>query len=58
MWVVGLYESESGHYRFAIVEYRDADTLLDIILRNVSKDSKLVITDGWKGYWSLKKVSY
>jgi hypothetical protein len=40
------------------LQNKDAYTLEEIEIRDVSKSSKLVITDGWKGYVTLKNCGY
>ncbi len=53
-----MYERTTGRCRFYHVQNRDADNLEEIVIKNVSKNSKLVITDGWKGYATLKNCGY
>jgi len=50
-WVVGGVCRETGDIFLAVCpeNKRDADTLLDIINRHVSKDST-IITDCWRAY--------
>ena len=53
-----MYERKTGRCLFEHVENRDANTLEEIIIRNVSKKSKLIITDSWIGYVTLKNCGY
>lgn len=56
-WVVGGIERESGVCFFETVEKRDNKTLLEVILRNVEKETT-IITDEWKGYKDLEQQTY
>ena len=48
----------TGACRLYHVQNRYVYTLEKIVIRNVSTNSKLVITDGWKGYVTLKNCGY
>lgn len=57
---MGLTERNGGFKSTILipVEKRDYQTLIPIIEMFVRKDSKIVITDMWKGYSSLKDKGF
>lgn len=55
-WCLGMI-AEDGSAKFEIVENRTADTLLEVITRNVRQGS-IIHTDEWKSYNKLPTLGY
>lgn len=56
-WVFGGIERESKESFFSVVEKRDADTLIPIILKYV-RPGTTIMSDCWKAYSSLDSLGY
>lgn len=57
IWILGLYERQSGRLKLFPVDKRNATTLLDIILGHVEVGST-IYTDGWKAYDGLNALGF
>src|SRR5215469_1607030 len=56
-WVIGGIERESGKFFYEAIPKRDSNTLVEVIIRNVEKDTT-IITDEWRGYKGIEKHNY
>jgi len=53
VWVFGLVDRFSGRLFAQVVEQRNADTLIPIIVKYIRHDTELIVSDEWKSYSSL-----
>ncbi|ORD95451.1 hypothetical protein HERIO_2490 [Hepatospora eriocheir] len=51
-WVFGMAEQGSRKVKMFLVEKRDRDTLLPLLLKHVDTQS-VIVSDGWKAYCGL-----
>jgi len=58
IWGFGMVERESGRLLVEVVEKRNAKTLIPIIKKWISVDSKYVISDEWRSYNKLRDLKY
>ena len=58
IWGFGLVERITGRLFVQIIPNRTAKTLIAIILKWVSKETRLLLSDEWKAYRSLEDLGF
>jgi len=58
VWVFGFVDRFSGRLFVQVVEQRNADTLIPIIVKYIRQDTELIVRDEWKSYSSLTDLKF
>ena len=58
IWVFGFVERISGKLFIQVVQNRKAETLIQIITKWISKETRLLLSDEWRAYAKLKSLGY
>ena len=57
-WIFGFVERGTDKFYAEVAEKRDAKTLIPIIQKRISTDTKLLLTNEWRSYFGLSDRNF